>query len=351
MKDKTVAILGATGTVGRAACEVAKLMGYDIVAVAANQDIDGLAEIVTKYAVQNAALANEEAATKLSNKLGKNAIVEGGNNAVNKIASNYASTVVASIAGVAGVNSTLAAVRSGKKVLLANKESLILGGELLIDECKKHNSELVPVDSEHSALAELLFFTKDRLDHIEKVWLTASGGPFLNQDDLSEVTPEMALSHPVWNMGAKICVDSATLMNKGLEVIEACYLFDLPATKVEVVIQPQAIIHAIVEFADGSSIAHCGPPDMRSAISRAFAWPKPTTQNFGQLDWRKLGKLDFFPPDTDRFPCLKLAKQAASAGGSIPAVLNAANEVAVNSFLNGNKLPFVDIHNVIEHTR
>lgn len=346
-----VTVLGATGSVGRNTCEVIQRTGQQLVGLAAGRDVAGLAELCRTYQPAQAALADEQAAAALATELADCAtVVTGGEAAVTALAAGTADTVVAAIAGVAGVASTLAAVQAGKRVLLANKEALIVAGPQLLVDCVAQGGEIVPVDSEHSSLLELLHLARDRRATIARVWLTASGGPFRELASLEAVTPAMACAHPVWRMGPKISVDSATLMNKGLEVIEACYLFDLAPEQVEVVIHPQAIVHAIVEFDDGSSIAHCGPPDMRSAIARALAWPAPATCSFGRVDWPALGQLEFSAPDLGRFPSLRLAREAVIAGGTAPAVLNAANEVAVTSFVNGSGLRFVDIPVVVAET-
>lgn len=346
-----LAVLGATGSVGRAALDVAAQANLEVVSLAADSNVEEMARLCRRHQPAQASLADPAAAERLASMLGTAGptSVTGGAAAAAALAAGPADTVVAAIAGVAGVASTVAAVRAGKRVLLANKESLIIAGRQLLEIGVECGAEVVPVDSEHGALLELLHLARDRRSHVAKVWLTASGGPFRELSNLDNVTPEMACAHPVWDMGTKISVDSASLMNKGLEVIEACLLFDLVSDQVEVVIHPQGIVHAIVEFADGSSIAQCGPPDMRAAVARAVAWPQPHRLNFGTLDWRELGRLEFYPPDHARFPCLHLARAALEAGGVAPAVLNAANEVAVAEFVNGGRLRFTDIPVVVEH--
>lgn len=344
----SVAILGATGSVGRNACAVATDLGLPIVGLAAKQDVTGMAQLCQTYTPATAVLANEAAAQELASQHSEVAVA-GGDDAITALASGAAEIVVAAIAGVAGLPSTRTAIAHGKKVLLANKESLIVAGKQLLADCQATQAQLIPVDSEHSALFELFALLGNRKQEIAQVWLTASGGPFREQTNLDEVTPAQACTHPVWQMGAKICVDSATLMNKGLEVIEACYLFDLAPEQVAVVIHPQAVVHAIVEFKDGTSIAQCGPADMRVALGRAFTWPQPLQQNYGRIDWPNLGQLEFSRPDTEKFPCLQLAREALVAGGDAPAVLNAANEIAVQAFI-ADKIKFTQIPAIVATT-
>jgi 1-deoxy-D-xylulose-5-phosphate reductoisomerase len=248
--------------------------------------------------------------------------------------------VMAAIVGAAGLASTLAAARAGKKILLANKEALVISGQLLMDAVQAHGASLLPIDSEHNAIFQCLpaGYTRSMTAHgVEKILLTASGGPFLHREvnTLDQVTVEEAVAHPKWVMGRKISVDSATMMNKGLEVIEAHWLFGAPADKIEVVIHPQSVIHSMVSYADGSVLAQLGNPDMRTPIANALAYPERIASGVAALDLAQIAQLSFLPPDYQRFPCLKLAYDALRAGGTLAAILNAANEVAVQAFLDG----------------
>ncbi len=352
--DWKVTVLGATGSVGKATLEVAQAQGYEIVALTASTDFEQMAKLCERHRPKLAAMADADAATQLKRKLDATDLeieVLAEADGLDTAASDAGDCVVAAISGVAGIAPTMAAVKAGKRVLLANKEALITAGKHMLQAAEQNRAQLIPVDSEHSAMLELLDAVKQRRQSITKVWLTATGGPFHNRDiDLDAVTPVMAAAHPVWSMGRKISVDSATLMNKGLEVIEACLLFDLQPDAVQVVVHPQSLVHAIVEFADGCSFAQCGIADMRVAIARAFAWPRPSQCNFGTIDWQTVGALEFLPPNTKRFPCLRLAREALVTGGVAPAVLNAANEIAVSAFCASRGVSFTDIPQIIEHT-
>ncbi|WP_312709469.1 1-deoxy-D-xylulose-5-phosphate reductoisomerase, partial [Stenotrophomonas sp.] len=254
-------------------------------------------------------------------------------------ASDACDTLVAAIVGAAGLSSTLAAARAGKRILLANKESLVLAGELLMRQASAAGAEIIPIDSEHSAIFQCLRSCDASLDGagVRRIILTASGGPFRGRRraELADVTPAQAVAHPKWSMGPKISVDSATLMNKGLEVIEAHHLFNVPGERIDVLVHPQSLVHSLVEFVDGSTLAQLGLPDMRTTLAVGLGWPRRIDSGVGGLDLLTQGRLDFEAPDTDAFPCLKLAWQAMAAGGTAPAVLNAANEVAVSAFLQG----------------
>ncbi|MCY4325138.1 MAG: 1-deoxy-D-xylulose-5-phosphate reductoisomerase [Betaproteobacteria bacterium] len=344
-------VFGATGTVGRAGLEAAGQLGIGVDVLAAAGNVEGMLQLYAQHHPRLIIMADDAAAAALAERLpaGAGCRVEHGDEAMCAAAAGCA-TMLAAVSGAAGLDSVLAAAGEGRRILLANKEALVLAGDHVLAAARAAGGQVVPVDSEHNALAELLLLAADRRDAIERVWLTASGGPFLNHPgDLEEVSPEAAVRHPVWSMGAKISVDSATMMNKGLEVIEACRLFSLTADQVEIVVHPQSVVHAIVEFADGGCLAQCAPADMRSTIARAIAWPEIPAVRFGRIDWRKLGSLQFQQPDNDRFPCLQLAYQALAAGGSAPAVLNAANEVAVHSFLR-RELNFSAISKVVAET-
>ena len=310
-----------------------------------------LAQVVRHRPAQ-VALADAKAARELAAKVAAEGLgceVRAGLAGVAQLAAGEAATVVAAIGGIAGVEPVMAAAKAGKRVLLANKESLVTAGRHMLEACRQSQAELVPIDSEHGALLELLHLARDRRERIQRVWLTASGGPFHARDiDFAAVSPQMATAHPVWEMGQKISVDSATLMNKGLEVIEASLLFAMPEEMIKVVVHPQGVVHALVDFADGGTLAHCARPDMRHAIARALDWPAPSGLAFAALDWPAVGRLDFLPPDTERFPCLRLALEALRTGGAAPAILNAANEVAVTAFCARQGVGFADIPPIVE---
>jgi 1-deoxy-D-xylulose-5-phosphate reductoisomerase len=267
-----------------------------------------------------------------------------GDAAIAEAGARKADVVVAGIVGIAGLAATLAAVRQGASIALANKESMVCAGKLLRDEARQSGARLLPIDSEHNAIFQVL----DRPERVEKLILTASGGPFrsASMQEMAAATPEKACAHPNWDMGAKISVDSATMMNKGLELIEAAYLFDVPESRIDVLIHPQSIIHSLVAYDDGSVLAQLGLPDMRTPISYALSWPRRMPlPGLERLDLAKIGRLDFLPPDADRFPALTLARGAVSAGGGAPIVLNGANEVAVAAFLQ-RRIGFLTISEV-----
>jgi 1-deoxy-D-xylulose-5-phosphate reductoisomerase len=346
---KNVAILGATGSIGMSTLDVMSLHPekYNVFALSANSNWEKMEQLCIKHMPKFAVMANEEAAQSLRKVAPDQVTVLQGESALNDIASHQNTDfVMAAIVGSAGLSSTFAAVTSGKRVMLANKESLVLGGNLLTNAAKKYGAELIPVDSEHSAIFQCLQGGKQGLN---KIQLTASGGPFLklSPTDLCNVTPIQACKHPKWKMGRKISVDSATMMNKGLEVIEAHFLFELLPSKIEVVIHPQSIVHSFVYFDDGSVLSQLGLPDMRSAISYALSHPNRQNSGVGDLDLTKQTPLEFLSPDLDKFKCLGLAYDALEQGESVPGTLNAANEVAVEAFLN-KKIGFLDISETIE---
>ena len=346
---KNVAILGATGSIGMSTLDVMSLHPekYNVFALSANSNWKKMEQLCIKHMPKFAVMANEEAAQSLIKVAPDQVTVLQGESALNDIASHQNTDfVMAAIVGSAGLSSTFAAVTSGKRVMLANKESLVLGGNLLTNAAKKSGAELIPVDSEHSAIFQCLQGGKQGLN---KIQLTASGGPFLklSPTDLCNVTPIQACKHPKWKMGRKISVDSATMMNKGLEVIEAHFLFELLPSKIEVVIHPQSIVHSFVYFDDGSVLSQLGLPDMRSAISYALSHPNRQNSGVGDLDLTKQTPLEFLSPDLDKFKCLGLAYDALEQGESVPGTLNAANEVAVEAFLN-KKIGFLDISETIE---
>ena len=348
---KNVTILGATGSIGINTLDVMSRHPekYNVFALSANDSWEKMEKLCIKHLPKFAVMVNEEAAENLKKVAPDGVMVLQGEAALNDIASHQNTDfVMAAIVGSAGLSSTFAAATSGKRVMLANKESLVLGGNLLINTAKASGAELIPVDSEHSAIFQCLQAGKEGLN---KIQLTASGGPFLKTPaaELYNVTPKQACNHPKWEMGQKISVDSATMMNKGLEVIEAHFLFQLSPSKIEVVIHPQSIIHSFVYFNDGSVLSQLGLPDMRSAISYALSYPSRQISGVEDLDLTKQSSLEFLSPDMDRFKCLGLAYDALEQGKSVPGTLNAANEVAVEAFLN-KKIGFLDISKTIEKT-
>ena len=356
---RQVAILGATGSIGASALDVIGRHPerFRASVLSAHRNVDALADLCARHQPDLAIIADAGRKDGLAQALqdrGCNCQVEAGPGALTSAAAGPScDTVIAAIVGAAGLESTLAAASAGKRLLLANKEAVVMAGPLLRQALAEGGGELIPVDSEHNALFQCLPARHDDLQAIgvRRLLLTASGGPFrgMRREQLGEVTAEQACAHPNWEMGRKISVDSATLMNKGLEVIEAHVLFHAPVDAIEVVVHPQSVIHSLVEYVDGSHLAELGNPDMRTALAHALAWPDRVGAGVAPLDLASIGKLDFEPPDTDTFRCLPLAWQALQAGGDAPVVLNAANEVAVAAFLAG-ELPFLSIADVIEAT-
>lgn len=353
-----VAVLGSTGSIGVSTLSViTRHPGrFKVFALAANSDVDAMFTQCAAFQPRYAVLADESAAEKLKSRLADAApdcIVMGGVKALEFVAGHAeVDAVMAAIVGAAGLASTLEAARAGKKILLANKESMVMAGALLIQTARNSGAILLPIDSEHNAIFQALpaNYARDMESAgIRKLILTASGGPFLHAsaNTLAGATPDQACAHPKWSMGRKISVDSATLMNKGLEVIEAHYLFGAKPEQIDVVIHPQSIVHSMVEYVDGSVIAQMGNPDMRTPIAHALAFPDRVDAGVTRLDLVAVGRLDFEAPDTARFPCLPLAYEALQAGGSAPVYLNAANEVAVSRFL-ANRLAFKAIPRVVE---
>ena len=353
---ETVTILGATGSIGRQTLDVLARNPerYRVLGLTAGHRWRELAEHCLTWRPPFAALADEQAAEALRNHLreaGSHTQVLAGHAGVAEVAAlREADTVVAAIVGAAGVRPTLAAVEAGKKILLANKETLVVTGALFMDAVKRHGATLLPVDSEHNAIFQCLP-TEGVGPGVRRLLLTASGGPFRgwSREQLTGVTPEQAVCHPNWDMGPKISVDSATLMNKGLEYIEACWLFDVAPERIDVVIHPQSVVHSMVEYLDGSVLAQMGTPDMRTPIACALSWPERIESGASRLDFATLAGLDFQAPDNDAFPCLGLARQAMEEGGAATAVLNAANEEAVAAFLD-RRLGFNGIGAVVEET-
>jgi 1-deoxy-D-xylulose-5-phosphate reductoisomerase len=341
-----ITVLGSTGSIGVNTLDVVSRYPerFRVVALTANRNVDALAGQCEKFHPDYAVMANETAAEQLQVKLNKTApevrVLAGEKGLMDVAVLDASHYVMAAIVGAAGLLPTLRAVEKGKRVLLANKEALVMSGALFMNAVRENNAVLLPIDSEHNAVLQCMpdaYVAGKSPPGVERIMLTASGGPFrtLPLSQLKEVTPEQAVAHPNWEMGRKISVDSATMMNKGLEVIEASWLFSLPLEKIDVVLHPQSILHSLVEYADGSVLAHLGNPDMRIPISHALAWPGRFESGARKLDVFKVGKLEFETPDKQRFPCLGLAYQALENGGTAPAILNAANEVAVSAFLDG----------------
>lgn len=348
---KRLAVLGSTGSIGQNVLDVVRQFPekFQIVGLAAGRNLPLLAEQIRYFrpslvSVQDRGLA-EDLALQLGS-VNRTRIVFGITGAQEVAASTQAELVVSAMVGAVGLEPTLTAIHQGIAVALANKETLVTAGALVMEAARKHNVPIIPIDSEHSAIFQAIQGNHPK--DIRRLWITASGGPFLRKtaEELAKVTAVEALKHPNWSMGPKITIDSATLMNKGLEVIEASVLFELPPQRIEVHVHPQSIIHSLVEYIDGSVIAQLGIPDMRVPISYALAYPERLPLTLPSLDLFQVGQLNFEPPDLERFPCLGLAFQALEAGGDMPAVLNAANEVAVAAFLKG-AISFPDIARTI----
>jgi 1-deoxy-D-xylulose-5-phosphate reductoisomerase len=354
---RTVAVLGATGSIGASTLDVIARHPdrFRVGVLAAHRNSEKLAALCARFRPAVAVLADPAMETDLRERLaaaGVDCEVRAGPQAVSEAAADpLCDTVVAAIVGAAGLDSTLAAARAGKRLLLANKESVVMAGPLLLDALREGGGELIPVDSEHNAIFQCLPGERPPLAAagVRRLVLTASGGPFRgrDRDSLRDITPDQACAHPNWDMGRKISVDSATLMNKGLEVIEAHHLFGASVEAIDVVVHPQSLVHSLVEYADGSMLAQLGHPDMRTALAHALAWPERIEAGVPSLDLAAIGTLDFEAPDTDTFRCLALAFQALHEGGDATTVLNAANEIAVAAFLDGT-LPFLGIAEVIE---
>jgi len=354
MKQK-ITILGSTGSIGVSTLDVIARHSerYEVVALTAHTRVDELAQQCLQFQPLFAVVGSAEAAKALQVRLSAHDLktrVLFGESALCEVVGE-ADVVMAAIVGAAGLAPTLAAARAGKKVLLANKEALVMSGQLFIDAVVENGATLLPIDSEHNAIFQCLphdFNRRAPLQHIAKILLTASGGPFLHRsiESLHDVTPEQAIAHPNWVMGKKISIDSATMMNKGLEVIEAHWLFGTPVEQIEVVIHPQSVIHSMVLYVDGSILAQLGNPDMRTPIAYGLAYPERISSGVAQLDITKIAQLNFEKPDFARFPCLAIAFDALRAGGTAPAIMNAANEVAVQAFLD-KKIGFLTIPELI----
>jgi 1-deoxy-D-xylulose-5-phosphate reductoisomerase len=357
-----VTILGATGSIGTSSLNVISQhpTKYSVYAVTANTNVEKMLTICQQYQPRYAVMSDKDSAQRLKLLLNgspssSSTRVIGGKQALLEVASDEeVDTVIAAIVGSVGLMPTLAAVRSAKRVLLANKESLVMMGGLFMKEVAQHKALLIPVDSEHNAIFQCLpvdYAENQTKKGINKILLTGSGGPFreLPLNEFHAVTPQRAISHPNWSMGPKISVDSATMMNKGLELIEACWLFNIDEKNVDIVLHKQSIIHSMVAYNDGSVLAQMGNPDMRTPIANALAWPERITSGVKPLDLIQVSQLDFETADEKRFPCLKLARDAFKEGGTSMTILNAANEVAVASFLN-KQIKFTDIPKLIDKT-
>lgn len=342
---KRISILGSTGSIGRQSLEVIAACGMEVAALTANSSVKLLEEQSRQYHPELAVLMEEKAAADLRVRLADTnvRVLSGLEGLMEAAAMQNADTVITAVVGMVGLRPTLAAIREGKRIALANKETLVCAGQLVLEEAKDYGARILPVDSEHSALFQSLEGNRDR-GEVKRLILTCSGGPFFGKKkvELQGMTREDALRHPNWSMGAKITVDSATLMNKGLEVIEAMHLYHMPAEKISVVVHRESIIHSLVEYCDNAMIAQLGTPDMRLPIQYALTWPKRTPGPARALDLWNCGPLTFGSPDVDTFHCLGLALDAAKTGGTAGAVLNGANEAAVAQFLAG-KIGFLDI--------
>jgi 1-deoxy-D-xylulose-5-phosphate reductoisomerase len=358
MKQQNITVLGSTGSIGVSTLDVIRRHPdrYSAFALCAHSQVDKLFEQCLEFRPVFAVLRDAELAGVLAQRCraaGLATEVRHGIEALIELSSlPEVDAVMAAIVGAAGLEPTLAAARAGKRVMLANKEVLVMAGELFMHAVREHGATLLPVDSEHNAIFQALpaDFARGLVPcGVQKILLTASGGPFRTTplSDLGQVTPEQACAHPNWVMGRKISVDSATLMNKGLEVIEARWLFDAPPEMIQVVVHPQSVIHSAVQYSDGSVLAQLGNPDMRTPIAYAMAWPERIAAGVEALDLFKVGRLDFFPPDFERFRCLQLAYDVLHEGGTAPAILNAANEIAVAAFLDRH-LPFLGISQLNE---
>lgn len=356
---RRVTVLGATGSIGLSTLDVIRRHPgrFGVYALTANASVEEMASLCREFLPECAVMAEAGAAVELADRLSdlpQISVLQGEAGLCEVASSEAVDTVMAAIVGAAGLPPTLAAVRAGKRVLLANKEALVMSGQLFMDAVAASGAELLPIDSEHNAIFQCMPADRVRDPRgagVTRILLTASGGPFRNHsaEALKTVSPAQACAHPNWSMGQKISVDSATLMNKGLELIEACWLFNTDPSRIEIHVHPESIIHSMVEYADGSVLAQMGSPDMRTPIANGLAWPERIEAGVAPLDLFAIGRFHFERPDLDRFPCLRLAAEAFQAGGTAPAVLNAANEEAVAAFLTGT-LGFTDIPVIIERT-
>jgi 1-deoxy-D-xylulose-5-phosphate reductoisomerase len=351
-KARRVTILGSTGSIGRNTIDLIERRpeAFAVEALTANGNAELLADQARRLGARLAVVADEERYSDLKRALAGSGIEAAcGREALIEAASRPADWVMAAIVGAAGLAPTLAAIRRGAIVALANKECLVSAGPLMINEVTACGATMLPVDSEHNAIFQVFDF--EGRDAIERIILTASGGPFrtMGRDEMKTVTPAQAVAHPNWDMGAKISVDSATMMNKGLELIEAHYLFGLAEDRIDILVHPQSIVHSMVAYVDGSVLAQLGTPDMRTPISYTLAWPQRMAAPSARLDLAQIGNLSFEAPDSERFPAISLARQALKTGGTAPTILNAANEVAVHGFLDG-EIGFLDIPRIVAMT-
>ncbi|BBD97456.1 1-deoxy-D-xylulose-5-phosphate reductoisomerase [Sphingobium amiense] len=347
---KRVSIFGATGSVGQSTLDLVRRQpdAYRIVALTANSDVDSLAQVARESGAQVAVIGQAHLYGALKDALaGSGVEAAAGEDALVDAARLDADWTMAAIVGCAGLKPTMAALEAGTTVALANKESLVSAGGLMMDAARASGATLLPVDSEHNAIFQCL--AGSSYDNVARIILTASGGPFRTRSraQMRDITPAQAVAHPNWSMGAKISVDSATMMNKGLELIEAAHLFPVGLDRIEILVHPQSVIHSMVEYRDRSTLAQLGSPDMRIPIAHALAWPDRIATPCQPLDLATIGRLDFEAPDPERFPALRLARAAAADGGATPAILNAANEVAVAAFLSG-RIGFLDIAMIVE---
>lgn len=351
MGKRRIAILGSTGSIGRQALDVMRQHRdlFEVELLTANNSTDLLISQAIEFDANAVVICNEEKYSEVAEALQDRYIkvFAGMQSVCDLIQSDNIDIVLTSMVGFSGLASTVAAVKAGKTIALSNKETLVAAGQLVMDLAIKHNARILPVDSEHSAIFQCLMGSAGA--EIEKIHLTASGGPFRTwtREEIANATKDQALKHPNWNMGSKITIDSATMMNKGLEIIEARWLFGTEGSKINVVIHPESIIHSMVEYADGAVIAQMGHPDMREAIQYAFSFPERLALDNEKLDFSKLGSLTFFSPDMEKFPALKLAYNALDKGGNMPCIMNAANEAAVAAYLR-DEIGFYDITNVVE---
>jgi 1-deoxy-D-xylulose-5-phosphate reductoisomerase len=346
---RKIAILGATGSIGKSALDLIERSPerFEVVAVTAATNSEALADIARRTGARLAVVADESRVSDLRERLSGTQCRAAGPEALNEAAAGEADLVIAAIVGCAGLVPVMAAVEAGRTVALANKEALVTAGALMTGAATRHGATLLPIDSEHNAIFQCL--AGNRKDDVSRLILTASGGPFrtASADEMRIATPAQAVAHPKWSMGAKISVDSATLMNKGLELIEAHYLFGVPSERIDILIHPQSVVHSLVEYVDGSMLAQLGSPDMRIAIAFALAWPERMPTPAEHVDLAAIARLDFEAPDSERFPALRIAREALEAGGAAPIVVNAANEVAVAAFLAG-AVRFTDIVKGVE---
>ncbi len=349
---RRVTILGSTGSVGTNTLDLIERQpaAFEVEALTAHRSVADLASQARRVRAKRAVIADDSLYGELKDALsGSGVAVAAGASAVSEAADQPADWIMSAIVGAAGLEPTLAAVRRGAVIALANKETLVCAGALMVNEIRRYGATMLPVDSEHNAIFQVLDF--ERRDSVDRIILTASGGPFRtwSREAMAGVSPEQAVAHPNWDMGAKISVDSATMMNKGLELIEAHHLFSLPESQIEILVHPQSVIHSMVSYVDGSVLAQLGQPDMRTPIAYTLAWPERMAAPVERLDLAAVGQLTFEKPDFERFPALRLARDALRAAGGAPTILNAANEVAVQAFLSG-ACSFLAVAQIVERT-